>query len=170
MPLRRNPSGGGGLLQGGIQLGVEGGHPAGGRRHGCLGARAHACAPARREGVRRNFRLVAAAARELGDVPQVLGADDFAEHGPDEKAVLLYVAFLCSRLLEAGKEERAARAVQALWRARQTRAPGDGPCAGELPLGRGSGGDLHVGSQNRSDKPDSQPEGLPCDPCMEADA
>ncbi|KAK9814207.1 hypothetical protein WJX72_002306 [[Myrmecia] bisecta] len=54
-----------------------------------------------RDGVRRNFALVQDAAKALGDIPLMLSSNDFAEHGPDEKAVITYMAFLCSRLLEA---------------------------------------------------------------------
>ena len=79
----------------------------------------------RREGVRRNFEALHAATDRLGAVPAMLGAADcFGERGPDDKAVLCYVAHLCARLLEASAEERAAFALQNAWRRRQNRCPG----------------------------------------------
>jgi hypothetical protein len=67
-----------------------------------------------------NFRVVHRAAKALGGVPEMLSSKDFAEHGPDERAVILYVAFLCSRLLECSKDDRAAHIIQRAWR--QSRA------------------------------------------------
>lgn len=67
-------------------------------------------------GVSANFRAVHRAARALGGVPEMLSARDHAEHGPDERAVILYAAFLCSRLLECCKDDRAAHIIQQAWR------------------------------------------------------
>lgn len=75
-------------------------------------------------GVAGNFRAVHRAAKALGGVPEMLSAKDFAEHGPDERAVILYVAFLCSRLLECSKDDRAAHIIQTAWR--QTKAKSAG--------------------------------------------
>lgn len=41
-----------------------------------------------------------------------------------KQAVAAFVAFLCARLLEVSAEERAAHAIQRLWRTRASRAPG----------------------------------------------
>lgn len=46
------------------------------------------------------------------------------EHGHDEKGCILFTAFLCQRLLEISKEERAAMVVQRHWRNRQQDKPG----------------------------------------------
>ena len=82
-----------------------------------------------REGVKRNFTLLAAATSRLGGVPPLLDAEDcFGERGPDEKAVVLFTAYLCARLLEVSEEERAAHAIQRAWRARETRKPGRQSC------------------------------------------
>jgi abnormal spindle-like microcephaly-associated protein len=77
-----------------------------------------------RKGVARNFGMVHRAAKSLGAVPEMLSSKDFADHGPDERAVILYVAFLCSRLLEVSKEERAAHTIQCAWQAHKNRAVG----------------------------------------------
>ena len=80
-----------------------------------------------RKGVAKNFAMVHRAAKSLGAVPEMLSSKDFADHGPDERAVILYVAFLCSRLLEVSKEERAAHTIQCAWQAHKNRAVGKGP-------------------------------------------
>ncbi|XP_062987619.1 abnormal spindle-like microcephaly-associated protein homolog [Elgaria multicarinata webbii] len=41
---------------------------------------------------------------------------DMSNTIPDEKVVLIYVSFLCSRLLDLSKEIRAARLIQSAWR------------------------------------------------------
>jgi hypothetical protein len=78
-----------------------------------------------RAGVARNFAAAHRAARSLGAVPQMLSAGDWAEHGPDERAVLLYVAFLCARLLETSREDRAAHVLQSAWREARARRAGE---------------------------------------------
>ncbi|GAB4814747.1 hypothetical protein N2152v2_001793 [Parachlorella kessleri] len=77
-----------------------------------------------RQGVAHNFDLVHRVAEALGGVPIMVSAQDILEHGPDEKAVVLFTAFLCRRLLEMSREERAAMVVQRLWRRRQLHKPG----------------------------------------------
>lgn len=42
----------------------------------------------------------------------------------DERATLVTLAFLCSRLLEVSAEERAAHVLQTQWRRRHRRLPG----------------------------------------------
>lgn len=79
-----------------------------------------------RSGVRRNFERVAAVAATLGNVPQLVSAADLADQGPDEKAMLLYTAFLCSRLMEVSAEDRAVGILQAAWRTHRLRVPGAG--------------------------------------------
>jgi hypothetical protein len=68
------------------------------------------------KGIAANFKLVHRAAKALGSVPEMLSSRDFSEHGPDERAVILYVAFLCSRLLECSRDDRAAHIIQRAWR------------------------------------------------------
>jgi hypothetical protein len=75
-------------------------------------------------GVAANFRAVHRAAKALGGVPEMLSAKDFAEHGPDERAVILYVAFLCTRLLECSKDDRAAHIIQTAWRQAKSKSAG----------------------------------------------
>ena len=69
--------------------------------------------------------LVHEVAAALGDVPQLLSAARLATQGPDERATLLYAAFLCRALLEASADDRAAATLQRAWRARRVRQPGD---------------------------------------------
>ena len=82
------------------------------------------CSPCR-AGVLRNFELVHDIAATLGSVPMLLSASDLVAQGPDEQAMLLYVAFLCSRLLEVSAEDRAASALQTAWRSHCSRRPGN---------------------------------------------
>jgi abnormal spindle-like microcephaly-associated protein len=84
-----------------------------------------AAAEAHKKGVHANFAAVHAAARALGGVPEMLSPSDFIAHGPDERAVILYAAFLCSRLLEVSKEERAAHVIQSAWRLGKAKAAGE---------------------------------------------
>jgi hypothetical protein len=51
--------------------------------------------------------------------------EDAAQHGPDGRVALLFLAFLCRRLLEAFAEERAAMVVQRIWRRRALQRPGE---------------------------------------------
>lgn len=81
-------------------------------------------AAATSRGVAANFKAVHRAAKALGCVPEMLSARDFADHGPDERTVILYVAFLCSRLLECSKDDRAAHVIQCAWRQRKANAAG----------------------------------------------
>ena len=46
------------------------------------------------------------------------------EQGPDTKVLISYLAFLCARLLDVSKEERAAFRLQQLWKRRRTLLPG----------------------------------------------
>jgi hypothetical protein len=87
-----------------------------------------------RRGVARNFAMVHRAARSLGGVPEMLSAGDFLEHGLDERAVILYVSFLCSRLLEVSREERAAHTIQEAWRNHKANSIG-GWCLGRVGCG-----------------------------------
>lgn len=83
--------------------------------------------------MRRNFDLLGEATSRLGGIPPLLSPEDcWNERGPDPKAVILFLAYLCPRLLEVSKEERAAHTIQILWRRRQARKPG----AGTAPLTR----------------------------------
>lgn len=72
-----------------------------------------------------NFRLLAVAVDRLGGVPPLLSAEAcLEEQGPDCKVLIAYLAFLCARLLEVSKEERAAYTVQRIWKQRQAWRPG----------------------------------------------
>ena len=75
-------------------------------------------------GVKSNLQLAQAAAQALGDVPPILSAPGFLEHGPDEKAIIVFLAFLCARVLEVSKEDRAAELIQHCFRHRKSQQPG----------------------------------------------
>ena len=77
-----------------------------------------------RAGVAANFGRVHAVSEALGSVPAMVSGEDFVAHGPEERAVVLFTAFLCARLVEVSREERAAMVVQRLWRRRQLERPG----------------------------------------------
>ncbi|XP_044288300.1 abnormal spindle-like microcephaly-associated protein isoform X1 [Varanus komodoensis] len=65
---------------------------------------------------KKNFQLINAAVSDLGGVPAMIHHSDMSNTIPDEKVVITYVSFLCSRLLDLSKEIRAARLIQSTWR------------------------------------------------------
>lgn len=72
-----------------------------------------------------NFELVTSAVKFLGGVPPIITGEEFSHsEGADERAVALFVAFLCHRLLETNREHRAAMVIQRRWRQRGQRRPG----------------------------------------------
>ena len=60
--------------------------------------------------------------QELGGVPVMLKSADMSNTIPDEKVVITYVSYLCARLLDIRHETRAARVIQAAWRAHSLRS------------------------------------------------
>lgn len=72
-----------------------------------------------------NFDLLSSAVSRLGGIPSLLTAEACLEdQGPDIKVVVSYLAFLCARLLEVSKEERAAYTIQQIWKRRKAWTPG----------------------------------------------
>ncbi|NXN56031.1 ASPM protein, partial [Rynchops niger] len=65
---------------------------------------------------RKNFQLINAAVSDLGGIPAMIHHSDMSNTIPDEKVVITYVSFLCSRLLDLRQETRAARLIQTAWR------------------------------------------------------
>ncbi|XP_014798831.1 PREDICTED: abnormal spindle-like microcephaly-associated protein [Calidris pugnax] len=65
---------------------------------------------------RKNFQLINAAVSDLGGIPAMIHHSDMSNTIPDEKVVITYVSFLCSRLLDLRQETRAARLIQSVWR------------------------------------------------------
>ncbi|KAF1604270.1 hypothetical protein FQV09_0002587, partial [Eudyptes chrysolophus] len=65
---------------------------------------------------RKNFELINAAVSDLGGIPAMIHHSDMSNTIPDEKVVITYVSFLCSRLLDLRQETRAARLIQSAWR------------------------------------------------------
>ncbi|XP_019383908.1 PREDICTED: abnormal spindle-like microcephaly-associated protein [Gavialis gangeticus] len=63
-----------------------------------------------------NFQLINAAVSDLGGIPAMIHHSDMSNTIPDEKVVITYLSFLCSRLLDLRKETRAARLIQSAWR------------------------------------------------------
>lgn len=76
-------------------------------------------------GINANLRLACDAAQALGDVPPVLAAPGLLQHGPDERSIIIFVAFLCARVLEVSKEDRAAQRLQHCFRHRRSWQPGE---------------------------------------------
>ncbi|XP_039211149.1 abnormal spindle-like microcephaly-associated protein [Crotalus tigris] len=65
---------------------------------------------------KRNFQLINAAVSDLGGIPAMIQYSDMSNTIPDEKVVITYVSFLCSRLISLSKEIRAALLIQSAWR------------------------------------------------------
>ncbi|NXO38896.1 ASPM protein, partial [Locustella ochotensis] len=65
---------------------------------------------------KQNFQLINAAVSNLGGIPAMIHHADMSNTIPDEKVVITYLSFLCSRLLDLRQETRAARVIQAAWR------------------------------------------------------
>uniref|UniRef100_A0A8B9P3E1 Calponin-homology (CH) domain-containing protein n=1 Tax=Apteryx owenii TaxID=8824 RepID=A0A8B9P3E1_APTOW len=65
---------------------------------------------------RKNFQLINAAVSDLGGIPAMVHHSDMSNTIPDEKVVITYLSFLCSRLLDLRQETRAARLIQSAWR------------------------------------------------------
>ncbi|KAG0201689.1 hypothetical protein BGX28_005557 [Mortierella sp. GBA30] len=66
---------------------------------------------------RFNFRLLHNKVQALGGVPVTLRHSDMSNVGvPDEKAVILFVTYLCARLMHLNKDIRAAKTIQRIWR------------------------------------------------------
>ncbi|NWX08941.1 ASPM protein, partial [Caloenas nicobarica] len=65
---------------------------------------------------RKNFQLINAAVSDLGGIPAMIHHSDMSNTIPDEKIVITYLSFLCSRLLDLRQETRAALLIQSAWR------------------------------------------------------
>ncbi|KAM9378980.1 abnormal spindle-like microcephaly-associated protein [Phaethornis superciliosus] len=65
---------------------------------------------------KKNFQLINAAVSDLGGIPAMIHHSDMSNTIPDEKVVITYLSFLCSRLLDLRQEARAARVIQSAWR------------------------------------------------------
>ncbi|KAF9570773.1 hypothetical protein EC968_001423 [Mortierella alpina] len=66
---------------------------------------------------RFNYRLLHNKVQALGGVPITLRHSDMSSVGvPDEKAVILFVTYLCARLMHLNKDIRAAKTIQRIWR------------------------------------------------------
>ncbi|NWU96389.1 ASPM protein, partial [Upupa epops] len=65
---------------------------------------------------RKNFQLINAAVSDLGGIPSMIHHSDMSNTIPDEKVVITYLSFLCSRLLDLRQETRAAQLIQSTWR------------------------------------------------------
>ncbi|NXG09898.1 ASPM protein, partial [Sakesphorus luctuosus] len=65
---------------------------------------------------KKNFQLINSAVSDLGGIPAMIHHSDMSNTIPDEKVVITYLSFLCSRLLDLRHETRAARLIQSAWR------------------------------------------------------
>eukprot|EP00741_Cyanophora_paradoxa_P008483 tig00001335_g8208.t1 len=76
------------------------------------------------EAERHNARLVLSLARSIGGVPPLVRAEDLVRPAvPDERCVVMFVAYLARRLLDLSTECSAALAIQRLWKRRRPRGP-----------------------------------------------
>ncbi|KAH7621985.1 hypothetical protein Ndes2526B_g02810 [Nannochloris sp. 'desiccata'] len=76
------------------------------------------------QGIRSNFAALQTAVETL-HVPMIVTADDFLSvGGADHRAVTLFTATLCHRLIESNREHRAAMVIQRRWRQRGSYRPG----------------------------------------------
>lgn len=76
------------------------------------------------QGIRSNFATLQTAADTI-NVPMIVRADDFlSDGGADQRAVTLFIATLCHRLIESNREHRAAMVIQRRWRQRGSYRPG----------------------------------------------
>ncbi|KAI9591941.1 hypothetical protein BDF19DRAFT_453076 [Syncephalis fuscata] len=72
--------------------------------------------PLQRAGI-HNYRLLEEMTRQIGGIPLMFNDRDFTQTSiPDEKVVITYVSYLCSRLLVLSAERRAAITIQRFWR------------------------------------------------------
>ena len=114
-------------------------------------------------GVTSNLHLAQAAAQALGDIPPILSAPNFLERGPDEKAVIIFVSFLCARVLEVSKEERAAQVIQHCYRRKKAWQPGLHPFTRLCMLQSGNASPrqaVRVPNRLRIDSSDQAPTSL----------
>lgn len=92
--------------------------------HHYLGAAHMPLAQILKSSTRENFTALQTALTTLG-VPMLISADDFlASDGADQRAVTLFTATLCHRLIQSNREQRAAMVIQRHWRQRGAYKPG----------------------------------------------
>eukprot|EP00794_Sanderia_malayensis_P015899 gene15899-17499_t len=65
---------------------------------------------------KQNFATFSDKVKEIGGAPAMIFASDMSNTIPDEKVVIAFLSFLCSRLLDIREENRAARCIQTAWR------------------------------------------------------
>ena len=68
------------------------------------------------ERVKKNFAIMHETMSRLGGLPKMLSCSDFGSHGPDEIAVVSFLAFLASRLMQLSREDRSAIVIQRKWK------------------------------------------------------
>eukprot|EP00729_Bicosta_minor_P016864 gene16864-29307_t len=70
---------------------------------------------------RANFRLLANKVKQIGGIPILAFSSDMSDTIPDEKVVITYTTYMCSRLLDLSLDDRAAHTIQSAWRAFKSR-------------------------------------------------
>ena len=78
-----------------------------------VGAREYEAAIA---GERSNFVLVKKCVAALGCVPAMLPSECDSSNPPESQTMTLFLAYLCTRLMDSGTEVRAAAVLQRVWR------------------------------------------------------
>ena len=83
---------------------------------------------------KNNFALLVKTVKRLGGVPNMLSATDMIDQCPDEKAVLTYVAYISSRVLDIRCQLDAAKTIQRSWRSYFERVHGAERTAAALQI------------------------------------
>ena len=75
--------------------------------------------------VKANFTMMHECMRQIGGLPRMLSSSDFDSYGPDEIAVISFLSFVASSLMQLSREDRSATIIQRKWR--KSRAPPERP-------------------------------------------
>ena len=75
--------------------------------------------------VKANFTMMHECMSQIGGLPRMLSSSDFDSYGPDEIAVISFLSFVASSLMQLSREDRSATIIQRKWR--KSRAPPERP-------------------------------------------
>ncbi|KJE98230.1 hypothetical protein CAOG_08226 [Capsaspora owczarzaki ATCC 30864] len=97
---------------------------------------------------KQNFQVFEQKLHELGGVPLLLTSSDMTATMPQEKVVITFVSYLCTRLLEFSNENRAVSVIQSAWRQRKQREQARTVCAETLAAQRAEAARLQAEQLN----------------------
>ena len=75
--------------------------------------------------VKANFTMMHECMSQIGGLPRMLSSSDFDSYGPDEIAVISFLSFVASSLMQLSREDRSATIIQRKWR--KSRVPPERP-------------------------------------------